>query len=103
MDVKERECFCSKSAGTFLTFICKYLAQNKNTLKQFILIVLSALFYTSQAQKTEIQFLSGRDKDHTIEWDFMCTAGRNSGKWTTIPVPSNWEFQGFGNYTYGSE
>lgn len=33
----------------------------------------------------------------------MCTAGRNSGKWTKIPVPSNWEFQGFGNYTYGSE
>ncbi len=33
----------------------------------------------------------------------MCTAGHNSGNWTKIPVPSNWEFMGFGNYTYGSE
>ena len=52
------------------------------------------------AQQTITQYLSGTDKDHTVNWDFYCTKGRNSGKWTTIPVPSNWEMQGFGNYAY---
>jgi beta-galactosidase/beta-glucuronidase len=54
-----------------------------------------------QAQKTEIQFLSGTGSDQTITWQFFCTSGMNSGKWTTIPVPSNWELQGFGKYNYG--
>jgi len=57
----------------------------------------------SQAQKTEIQYLSGTGSDHTVNWDFFCTAGRNSGKWTQIPVPSNWELQGFGTYNYGHD
>ncbi|MGI8635949.1 MAG: glycoside hydrolase family 2 protein, partial [Segetibacter sp.] len=52
------------------------------------------------AQQTVIQYLSGTDKDHTIKWDFMVTKGRNSGKWSTIPVPSCWEMQGFGSYNY---
>ncbi|CAN5360923.1 glycoside hydrolase family 2 [soil metagenome] len=73
---------------------------NKRILFCFLLLLIS---FITQAQKTAIQFLSGTDKDNTKAWDFMCTAGRNSGKWTTIPVPSNWEFQGFGNYTYGFE
>ena len=46
-------------------------------------------------------YLSGTDKDHTVDWQFQCTSGRKSGSWTTIPVPSNWEMQGFGKYTYG--
>lgn len=36
-----------------------------------------------------------------VEWDFFCTDGRNSGKWTKIGVPSCWELQGFGTYQYG--
>ena len=56
---------------------------------------------TPSARRT--QFLSGPDKDHTVKWQFYCTAGRNSGKWTTIPVPSNWELQGFGKYNYGHD
>ena len=55
------------------------------------------------AQKTEVQYLSGTGSDHTVNWDFFCTAGRNSSKWTQIPVPSNWELQGFGTYNYGSD
>ncbi|PWK27640.1 beta-galactosidase/beta-glucuronidase [Arcicella aurantiaca] len=53
------------------------------------------------AQETQKMYLSGTGNDHTVNWDFFCTAGRNSGKWTTIPVPSNWEMQGFGKYNYG--
>ena len=55
------------------------------------------------AQETEVLYLSGTDKDHTVDWDFLCTGGRNSDVWTKIPVPSNWELQGFGSYNYGHD
>ncbi len=55
------------------------------------------------AQATESRYLSGTDKDHTVPWEFMVSDGRRAGEWTTIPVPSNWELQGFGTYTYGQE
>ncbi|MFS4418520.1 glycoside hydrolase family 2 TIM barrel-domain containing protein [Maribacter sp. 2307ULW6-5] len=54
-------------------------------------------------QKTEIVFLSGKDAARTVEWDFYCTDGQNSGKWSKIPVPSNWELQGYGTYNYGHD
>ena len=55
----------------------------------------------AQAQETQFQYLSGHDKDDAVPWDFKCSAGRRSGSWMTIPVPSNWELQGFGRFTYG--
>lgn len=63
------------------------------------LLILSGL--KVYAQETQKMYLSGTGSDHTVNWQFFCTQGRNSGKWTTIPVPSNWEFQGFGKYNYG--
>ncbi|MBC7720923.1 MAG: glycoside hydrolase family 2, partial [Pedobacter sp.] len=70
-------------------------------LKKIFSLVLAFNFVVGlNAQQTIVQYLSGKDKDHTVNWDFYCTKGRNSGKWTTIPVPSNWEMQGFGNYAY---
>jgi Glycosyl hydrolases family 2, TIM barrel domain/Glycosyl hydrolases family 2, sugar binding domain/Glycosyl hydrolases family 2 len=64
-----------------------------------------SFFYTvvSTAQTKQIQYLSGTDTKHTVQWDFMCTAGRNSGAWKKIEVPSCWEQQGFGNYNYGRD
>lgn len=53
------------------------------------------------AQTTQVQYLSGRGKDDGVLWDFLVTEGMNAGKWTKIPVPSNWELQGFGKYNYG--
>jgi hypothetical protein len=61
------------------------------------------LSFSSFAQQTTIQYLSGTDKDHTLVWDFLCTKGRNSGKWSKIPVPSNWEMQGFGTFNYSQD
>ena len=55
------------------------------------------------AQQKQIQYLSGTDATHTVQWDFFCTAGRNSGEWKKIQVPSCWEQQGFGNYNYGRD
>lgn len=67
-----------------------------------ILAVLSLLFcvVTARAQETQIQYLSGHDKDDAVPWDFYSTAGRNANQWTKINVPSNWELQGFGRFTY---
>lgn len=55
----------------------------------------------AMGQQTERMYLSGKGSDDMVEWDFFCTAGMNSGKWTKIGVPSCWELQGFGTYHYG--
>src|SRR5690606_27016531 len=55
----------------------------------------------SYAQTTQTQYLSGKGKDDGVLWDFFVTDGMNSGKWSQIPVPSNWEMYGFGKYNYG--
>jgi hypothetical protein len=73
--------------------------------KMVKLVLLVTLFFSSfpsplKAQQTIIQYLSGTDKDHTVAWNFYCTSGMNSGKWSTIQVPSNWEQQKFGTYNY---
>ncbi|MGN7990349.1 glycoside hydrolase family 2 TIM barrel-domain containing protein [Pedobacter sp. 22226] len=70
--------------------------------RRFILFwCLIIMICSVKAQQTEKLYLSGTGNDNTVNWDFFCTAGANSGKWTTIPVPSNWELQGFGKYNYG--
>jgi hypothetical protein len=78
--------------------------------KNLLIIAFACLGLPTVAQqkgtadtKTIRQSLSGTDKDHTVNWDFYCTSGRKGGQWTTIPVPSNWEFQGFGGYNYGHD
>ncbi|WP_245843473.1 glycoside hydrolase family 2 protein [Niastella vici] len=73
----------------------------RNLLKGLVGGLSLAACSISFAQQTAIQYLSGTGSDKTVNWQFFCTAGRNSGKWTTIPVPSNWEVQGFGKYNYG--
>ena len=47
------------------------------------------------------QYLSGRDAENPVQWEFHCSAGRNSGVWTNIAVPACWELQGFGEFRYG--
>lgn len=70
----------------------------------FLLLIAGLLFGTGQrltAQQTEKVFLSGTGSVNTVPWQFYCTGGMNANKWTTIPVPSCWELQGFGKYDYG--
>ena len=66
-------------------------------------LLFTTICFTAFSQGTIVKYLSGTDKDHTVQWDFYCTAGRNSGNWTKIAVPSNWELQGFGTYNYGHD
>jgi beta-galactosidase/beta-glucuronidase len=73
-----------------------------NCIKYYLLFHLSLFtFCLGFAQTTQVQYLSGHGKDDMVQWQFYCTEGRNSGKWTTIGVPSCWELQGFGKYNYG--
>lgn len=71
----------------------------KTTLLMLFFLSAGMVF----SQETAVRYLSGTGSDNTKTWQFYCTDGMNSGKWTTIEVPSNWEQQGFGNYNYGSD
>ena len=73
-----------------------------------ILPVMAALVFTATAwagvtgvPTTEVLHLSGTGEDDTVDWQFRCREGRGCGEWTTIPVPSSWELEGFGAYSYG--
>jgi hypothetical protein len=68
----------------------------------FTAVCCFLLFFrgAASAQETEIQFLSGHDKDDAVPWEFFCTSGANSGFWTNLPVPSQWDVKGFGTLTY---
>jgi len=80
---------------------CIHIMGIKNILFILLIVVLPGMQLC--AQQKQLQYLSGTDNKNTVTWDFFCTAGRNSGHWTTIPVPSCWELQGFGNYNYGRD
>ncbi|MGB5668750.1 MAG: glycoside hydrolase family 2 TIM barrel-domain containing protein, partial [Maribacter sp.] len=69
------------------------------TLSSFLLLLTGCLF----AQNTETIFLSGTGANDTKDWEFYCSAGMKSGSWSTIPVPSCWEQEGFGSYNYGHD
>eukprot|EP01035_Chromulina_nebulosa_P047042 gene47042-63743_t len=75
----------------------------KWTKLSLTLLLLVYLCNGAMAQTTITQYLSGTDKDHTVQWDFFCTKGMNSGKWGKIAVPSNWEQQSYGGYSYGHD
>ena len=71
-----------------------------------IQLTLFFLFFFSislLAQRSELTFLSGKNESSAVLWDFKINTGRQSGEWTPIAVPSNWETQGFGYYTYGRD
>ena len=70
-------------------------------MKLVCLLILSFLSLSVYSQNTESLMLSGSGLGNTVTWDFYCSGGMNSGKWSQIEVPSQWELQGFGEYTYG--
>src|SRR3954470_14287464 len=45
----------------------------------------------------------GEANEAPVYWDFELDAGRGSGEWRRIVVPSCWEQQGFGTYYYGTQ
>lgn len=74
------------------------------SIKTFLLLLAITLpALSAQPQKTQKVYLTGLGKDDGVVWDFFCTKGINSGRWTTIEVPSCWELKGFGGYNYGND
>jgi hypothetical protein len=73
-------------------------------MKKLLACIVSCVIVCSLfSQEKQVQYLSGTDNRHTVSWDFFCTGGRKSGRWTKIEVPSCWEQQGFGSYNYGRD
>ena len=71
-------------------------------MKRTLLIPIALLISLfTDAQTTETLYLSGTGSDDAVTWDFKCTKGRGSDHWGSIQVPSQWELQGYGEYTYG--
>ena len=71
-------------------------------MKRFLCItLLLASVWAANAQQTEVRYLSGTGPDDAVLWDFWVSDGMNARKWSRIAVPSCWEQQGFGGYTYG--
>lgn len=54
-----------------------------------------------EARQTEVRYLSGTGLGDTVKWGFYCSDGNRSGQWDSIAVPSQWELEGYGEYTYG--
>jgi beta-galactosidase/beta-glucuronidase len=73
----------------------------RHRISFLLALVVTAVAQIATAQETERQYLSGRGKDDAVPWQFRCSAGRRANEWTTIRVPSNWELQGFGIFSYG--
>ena len=71
------------------------------SLAHYAALSILLLASVARAAETQTQYLSGLGKDDPVKWEFKCDKGQNAGKWSTIGVPSNWELQGFGIYTYG--
>ena len=70
-----------------------------------LLGALALLPSLAGAVTTQILPLSGMGEagEKPVYWDFKLDAGRGSGTWTKILVPSCWEQQGFGAYYYGTQ
>src|SRR5687767_15448167 len=74
-----------------------------------ILPLLAAMALAAPAfgdnPETQVLPLSGMGEsgETPVYWDFKLDAGRGSGKWSRIAVPSCWEQQGFGAYYYGTQ
>ncbi len=76
----------------------------RRMMKCLFCLLLMAMFTDSlSAMETEKVFLSGKDRLTTVDWQFKVSGGRKCCEWTTIPVPSNWEMQGFGTHRYYSD
>ena len=70
-------------------------------INNVFLILGITLLAQCYGQDTETLNLTGTGARNTKTWDFYCSAGMNSKKWSKIEVPSCWEQQGFGSYDYG--
>lgn len=60
----------------------------KRTTTLLSALILALSLWAQTSVETQRQYLSGKGCDDMVEWDFFCTGGNNSGKWSKIGVPS---------------
>lgn len=66
--------------------------------------VVAAVAAVDAAEPTTLRVpLSGTGPDDAVPWEFCVSSGRRAGEPSTLPVPSHWEFHGFGRFYYGLE
>ncbi len=65
------------------------------------MLVAALIFSSGVLAQDERIYLTGKGLDDAVKWDFYCTGGMQSGSWSQIRVPSQWETEGFGEYSYG--
>jgi hypothetical protein len=70
-------------------------------MKKIVQLIFMLFVWSASAQQTQTLYLSGTGLGDEKVWKFYCSEGSNSKKWSKIKVPSQWELQGFGEYTYG--
>lgn len=70
-------------------------------MRKLLTLLLLCSAVSVAARHSERLYLSGTGLGDTRTWQFFCTEGMRSGSWSTIEVPSQWELQGFGAYSYG--
>jgi hypothetical protein len=68
-----------------------------------LFLVCISFSFGQESNSYQRIYLSGQDYDRAVIWDFKVSAGRNSGEWSKIKVPSNWEMEGFGTFNYGHD
>ena len=66
-----------------------------------LLALAAAGAMAADALHTQVLMLTGTGPDDAVPWDFTIHGGRRAGERARIPVPSNWQQQGFGHYQYG--
>ncbi|MGH7993437.1 MAG: glycoside hydrolase family 2 protein, partial [Limisphaerales bacterium] len=75
-----------------------------NLFSRAMVAMLACLFSRTllvmAGTETERLYLSGHGKDDAVPWQFLCTSGAQSGSWTNLVVPSQWEMHGFGTLHY---
>lgn len=69
--------------------------------KRITAVIVAILALTGAWAGNDRIYLSGTGLDDAVMWDFKVSGGQQSGRWKKIAVPSSWEPQGFGDYTYG--
>jgi len=79
---------------------CRMLNVQRSRFFLFLAALFFAISLAAPAQDARRFYLSGHDKDDAVPWKFFCTTGAQSGVWTNLPVPSNWELHGFGTINY---
>ena len=65
-------------------------------------VFLASSLALQAADEPNRLYLSGKDSADPVLWNFQIDGGNRAGEQAKIPVPANWETQGFGTYTYRS-